>query len=194
MCSYFTFIIKLASLFDMEMSCTCFYFPGSLLEPFLWIGITLTSTSLSGTVAVCKDSLHMLSKTISPLSYFKTGWWIPSGPSDLSTPGLLIRCRASCLPLLDLVPLTCRLQSSGLGMRISLEDKGFIQSVDHLLFSPVTVIKWVRGCCKWLPPFDRAKEPLSLLALQSLTGCSCLIFILCLTCHGLGLFTIPSLH
>lgn len=149
------------------MSFTCFYFPGSLLEPFLWIGITLTSTSLSGTVAVCKDSLHMLAKTISPLSYFKTGWWIPSGPSDLSTPGLLIRCRASCLPLFDLVPLTCRLHNSGLGMWISLEDKGFIQSMDHLLFSPVTVIKWVVGCCKWLP-FDRAKEPLTLLTFCNL--------------------------
>lgn len=182
MCSNFTFVVKLASLLDMEMSLTGFCFPGSLLEPFLWIGISLTSTSLSGTVAICKDGLHMLAKTISPLSYFKTGWWIPSGPSDLSTPGLLIRCRASCLPLFDLVPLTCRLQCSGLGMWISIEDKEFIQSVVHLLFSLVTVIKWVLGCCKWLPPFDSSKEPLTLLALQSLARCSCLIFILCLTC------------
>lgn len=182
--SDFTFIVKLASLLDMEMSFTCFYFPGSLLEPFLWIGITLTSTSLSGTVAVCKDSLHMLAKTISPLSYFKTDWWIPSGPNDLSSFGLFIRCKASCLSLFDLVPLTCGLQSSPLGMRIFLEDKRFIQSMDHLLFSPVTVLKWVLGCCKWLLPFDRAKEPLSLLALQSRASCSCLIFILCLTFYA----------
>lgn len=142
MCSDFTFPVKLASLLDIEMSFTGFYFPGSLLEPLLWIGITLTSTSLLGTVAVCKDSLHMLAKTISPLSYFKTGLWIPSGPSDLSTPDLLIRRRASCLPLFDLVPLTCRVQCSGLEMRISLQDKEFIQSLYHLLFSPVTEIKW----------------------------------------------------
>lgn len=125
---------KLASLLDMEMSLTGFCFPGSLLEPFLWIGITLTSTSLSGTVAVCKGSLHMLAKTVSPLSYFKTGWWMPSGHHDLSTPGLLIRCRASCLPLFDLVPLTCWVQCCGLGMWISLEDKEFIQSINRLLF------------------------------------------------------------
>lgn len=121
------------------------------------LGIALTSTSLLGTVAVCKVDLHMLAKTISLLTYFRTGWWIPSGHSDLSTTGLLIRCRASCLPLFDLVPLTCGVQCSGLGMRISLEDKEFIQSIDHLLFSLVTVIKWVGRCSKWLPPFDRAK-------------------------------------
>lgn len=85
MCSDFTFIVKLASLLDMEISLIGFYFPGSFLELFLWIVITLTSTSLLGTVAICKDSLHTLAKTISPSSYFKTGWWIPSGPSDLST-------------------------------------------------------------------------------------------------------------
>lgn len=161
-----------------------FFFPESLLEPFIWIGITLTSTGLPGTVAVCKDSLHILAKTISPLSYFKTDWWIPFGPNDLSTLSLLIRCRASCLPLFDLVPLTCRLQSSHLGMWIFLEDKRFIQSMDHLLFSPMTVIKWVLGCCKWLLSFDRAKEPLTLLAFQSRASCSCLIFILCLTCYA----------
>lgn len=130
----------------------------------------------------------MFAKTISSLSYFRTSWWIPSGPSDLSTPGLLIRCRASSLPLFDLVPLTCRVQCSGLGMRISLQDREFIQSIHYLLFSPVTVIKWVLGCSKWLPSFDRVKEPLTLLALQSLASCSCPVFILCQTCYALWAF------
>lgn len=80
-----------------------------------------------------------------------------------------------CLPLFDLVPLTCRVQCSGLGMRISLEDKEFIQSIDHLLFSPVTVTEWVRPCSGWLPPFDRAR-PRRLLARHSLASCSCLVF------------------
>lgn len=48
-CAHFPFRVKLVNLLAMEMSLARFYFPGSLLEPFWWIGITLTSTSLLGT-------------------------------------------------------------------------------------------------------------------------------------------------
>lgn len=63
----------------------------------------------------CKGGLHTLAEAISPFSYFRTGWWIASGPSDSSASGLLTRCTASCLPLFDLVPLTCWVQCSGFG-------------------------------------------------------------------------------
>lgn len=104
----------------------------------------------------------------------------------------VIRCIASCLPLFDLVPLTCRVQCSGLVMRTS-ETKNSFSLSTCLLFSSVTVIKWVLGSSKWLPPFDREKEPLTLLIWQSLASRSCLILILCLTSMPFGLFSIPSL-
>jgi hypothetical protein len=60
------------------------------------------------------------------------------------------------LPLFDLVPLTCRAQCSGLGMWISLEDKEFIQSADHLLLLALWL--WLSGASKRRPPFDKPES------------------------------------
>lgn len=147
--------------------------------PLVWIEIRVTSTSILGTVATCKGSRHMLAKTISPLSSFQTGWWIPSGSSDLSTPGLLIRFRASYLALFDLVPRTCGVQCSVWGVWIPLANNEFIQSLHQLLLGSVTVIKWVLGCSKWLPPFW-ASESASCYWLHNLLATySRLVLILC---------------
>lgn len=176
MCSDCTFIVKFASPLDTEISLTGFYFPGSLLEPFLWIGIALTSTSVSGTVAACKDGLPTLAKTVSPSTSFKTGWWGPSGRSDLSPPGLF-----------DPVRPPCRAQCAGLGTRTSLEGNSF--SASPISFSVQG--RWLSGSAGalngFLPVIER-KQPLTLLALRCLASRSCLVFSLCLICSALWAF------
>lgn len=187
MCSDCTFIVKFASPLDMEISLTGFYFPGSLLEPFLWIAIALTSTSVLGTVAVCKDGLPTLDKTVSPSTSFKTGWWGPSGHSDLSPPGLLTRCRPSRWPLFDPVRLPCRAQRAGLGTRTPLEDNSF--SASPVSFSVRG--RWLSGSPGALNGFlsvIERKQPLTLLALRCLASRSCLVFSLRLICSALWAF------